>query len=144
MASAGVSWTVFDGGRGEAIVDIQQARLKTAVLTYQHTVNGAFTEVETLLFTYGNSQKYLQSIIDALQETEKALEKATSLYNAGLIDYLSVLDAQRQYNQMKDRVVSAKLQTAKSVVGLHKALGGEGRSNFVIVVTIQCLIPIHC
>ena len=125
MASAGVSWTVFDGGRGEAMVDIQEARLETSVLTYQHAVNGAFAEVETLLFAYGNSQKYQASITQAQQQTETALSKANALYNAGLIDYLSVLDAQRQHNMMKDRVVAAKLQTAQSVVGLHKALGGE-------------------
>lgn len=125
MASAGVSWTVFDGGRGEAMVDIQEARLETSVLTYQHAVNGAFAEVETLLFAYGNSKKYQASITEALQQTETALSKANALYNAGLIDYLSVLDAQRQHNMMKDRVVAAKLQTAQSVVGLHKALGGE-------------------
>lgn len=125
MASAGVSWTVFDGGRGAAMVDIQEARLETSVLTYQHAVNGAFAEVETLLFAYGNSQKYQASITQAQQQTETALSKANALYNAGLIDYLSVLDAQRQHNMMKDRVVAAKLQTAQSVVGLHKALGGE-------------------
>jgi NodT family efflux transporter outer membrane factor (OMF) lipoprotein len=123
--SVGVNWNVFDGGRGAALVDIQKSKAKNSLLSYQHTVNGAFSEVETVLYAYGNSQKYQRKVSEAAEESEKALSKARSLYRAGLIDHLSVLDAQRQHNMLKERIIAAQLQTAQSIVSVHKALGGN-------------------
>ncbi|PKH55960.1 hypothetical protein CXF83_12105 [Shewanella sp. Choline-02u-19] len=123
--SIGVSWNVFDGGRGDAIVEMQEARFDSSVLSYQHAVIAAFGEVETLLQGYGYSQQYVQLISEAEAETTNAVNKAKSLYKAGLSGYLSILDAQRQENMIKDRVVAAKLQTAHMTIGLHKALGGN-------------------
>ncbi|AXY03414.1 hypothetical protein D1115_21355 [Vibrio alfacsensis] len=44
---------------------------------------------------------------------------------AGLIDHLSVLDAQRQQRMTQDRQLAAKLQTAQVTVALYKSLGGN-------------------
>lgn len=124
-ASVGISWNVFDGGRGDAIVEMQQARFAASALGYQQSVNAAFGEVETLLQGYGYSQQYVQLVCEAEAATSSAVDKAKSLYRAGLSDYLSILDANRQHNIMRDRVVAAKLQTAHMTIGLHKALGGN-------------------
>ncbi|OLQ88175.1 hypothetical protein BIY22_08395 [Vibrio panuliri] len=123
--SVGVSWNVFDGGRGEAMVEINDARLESAMLGYQHTVNSAITEVDSMLFAYGRSQENQMRIEHARQSSEVALSKAKSLYRAGLVDHLTVLDAQRQYRLMLDRQVAAKLQTAQVTVGVYKSLGGD-------------------
>ncbi|AJR05431.1 hypothetical protein C9J03_09285 [Photobacterium gaetbulicola] len=125
LASVGVSWNLFDGGRTDAMIKLQESRFEASALTYQHAVNSAIGEVETLLNGYGNSQQYQSLLLEAEAETEEAVGKALSLYQAGLIDYLSVLDAQRQQHAMRDRVVAARLQTANMVVGLNKALGGD-------------------
>lgn len=122
---AGFSWDLFDGGRGEARVKAQEAGLEEAALTYQHTVNAAFNEVETALIAYGNSQQYRDQLHLASRQAELALGKARSLYRAGLVDHLRVLDAERQQNSLKDAEVVARLGTATNVVLLHKALGGD-------------------
>ena len=127
--SIGVSWALFDGGRGDAIVEMQAARFDASVLSYQQAVIAAFGEVETLLKGYGYSQQYVQLVSEAEIETTNAVDKAKSLYKAGLSDYLSILDAQRQQNMLRDRVVAAKLQTAHMTIGLHKALGGNWQVN---------------
>lgn len=125
VGSAGISWNVFDGGRGEALVEINESRFKSAALRYQHTVDGAFAEVDSMLFTYGRSQENQQRIDAANRSTDNAVMKAKSLYRAGLINHLAVLDAQRQQKLMQDRQIAAKLQTAQVTVGLYKALGGD-------------------
>ncbi|MEH6453915.1 MAG: efflux transporter outer membrane subunit [Psychromonas sp.] len=124
-ASAGVSWNVFDGGRGKARVDMNEARFESAALSYQHTVDSAIAEVDSALFAYGRSQQSQKRIEQALTATNRAVDKAKSLYKAGLIDHLSVLDAQRQQRMMQDRSVVAKLQTAQVTVSLYKSLGGD-------------------
>ncbi|MGF1684090.1 efflux transporter outer membrane subunit [Photobacterium minamisatsumaniensis] len=125
IANIGVSWNIFDGGRTEAMIDLQETRFRSSALAYQHAVNGAIGEVETLLNGYGNSQQYQMLITESQTETDIAVKKAKSLYRAGLIDYLSVLDAQRQQHVLQDRVIAARLQTANMAVGLNKALGGN-------------------
>ena len=125
IANIGVSWNLFDGGRNDALIEIQEARFKSSALSYQHTVNNAIGEVETLLNGYGNSQQYQTLLLESKAETDKAVKKAKSLYAAGLTDYLVVLDAQRQQHIIADRVIAAKLQTANVAVGLNKALGGD-------------------
>jgi len=124
-ASAGISWNVFDGGRGEALVEMNEARFKSAALNYQHTVDSAFVEVDSTLFAYGRSQQNQQRIDEATLAVDKAVSKAKSLYKAGLVDYLAVLDAQRQQKMMQDRQVAAKLQTANTAIAVYKSLGGD-------------------
>ncbi|MCR9366626.1 TolC family protein [Vibrio antiquarius] len=125
MGAAGVSWNLFDGGRGEAIEAINQARFDSATLSYQHTVEAALAETESSLFAYGRSQENQRRIDEALKATNNAVNKAKSLYRAGLIDHLSVLDAQRQQRMMQDQQVAAKLQTAHATIALYKSLGGD-------------------
>ncbi|WMN89277.1 efflux transporter outer membrane subunit [Vibrio parahaemolyticus] len=129
MGAAGVSWNLFDGGRGEAIEAINQARFDSATLYYQHTVDAALAETESTLFAYGRSQENQRRVNEALKATDNAVSKAKSLYQAGLIDHLSVLDAQRQQRMMQDQRVAAKLQTAQATIALYKSLGGDWTLN---------------
>lgn len=125
IGSVGIHWNVFDGGRSDALVALNEHRFKSSVLAYQQSVNTAITEVETWLMAYGNSQQYQASIALASDKAELALAKAHTLYQSGLIDHLQVLDAQRQQNALQDAEIVAQLQTWQSVVELHKALGGD-------------------
>lgn len=122
---AGISWNLFDGGRGAAMVDLQEAAFRESALAYQQVVNGAFNEVDTVLNAYANSQEYYRLINQADEQARLAVNKATSLYRAGLENHLSVLNAQRVSNNLQDAKVQARLNTATTVVMLHKALGGE-------------------
>ncbi|AYV20175.1 efflux transporter outer membrane subunit [Vibrio mediterranei] len=123
--AVGVSWNVFDGGRGEALVELNETRFDAAVLGYEHSVNTAITEVDSMLFAYGRSQQNEQRIQEALNASDNALSKAQSLYKAGLINHLALLDAQRQQRIMEDRLLAARLQTAQVTVGVFKSLGGD-------------------
>lgn len=94
-------------------------------MRYEQAVNAAFNEVETTLMSYGNSLRFYQQLETAAQQTQTAVAKANSLYKAGLIDYIQVLDAQRQDNTMQDALVTAQLNIASNVILVNKALGGD-------------------
>ncbi|MGF1697132.1 efflux transporter outer membrane subunit [Vibrio lamellibrachiae] len=123
--AAGVSWNIFDGGRGEAMVELNESRFKIAAMRYQHAVDSAFAEVDSALFNYGRAQENHDRIARANNASDVAVSKAKSLYRAGLVDHLSVLDAQRQQKMMQDRKIAASLQTAQATVLVYKALGGD-------------------
>ncbi len=80
-----------------------------------------------MLFAYGRSQQNELRIGEALSASERAVTKARSLYKAGLINHLALLDAQRQHRMMEDRTIAARLQTAQVTIGVYKALGGDWR-----------------
>ncbi|MGR5260358.1 efflux transporter outer membrane subunit [Vibrio astriarenae] len=123
--AVGVHWNVFDGGRSDALVEMNEARFDAAALNYQHVVDSAIKEVDTTLFAYGRSQENQVQLDNAVDAARNAVSKAESLYKAGLIDYLSVLDAQRQKRMLQDRQVAARLQSAQATVAVHKAIGGN-------------------
>lgn len=125
--SAGISWNVFDGGRSQAQVEMNESRFNAAALNYEHFVNSAIAEVDSALFAYGRSQQNRDQIDDALSAADVALSKAKSLYSAGLIDHVSVLDAQRQHRIMQDHQVVATLQAAQATISVYKSLGGDWR-----------------
>lgn len=113
VGSAGISWNVFDAGRGDAMVAFNEARFKSAVLEYQNRVDTAFKEVDSMLFTYGRSKENQAKVNVATNETAKAVDKAKSLYKAGLVDSFSVLDAQRQLNMMRINKLSPSFKPQK-------------------------------
>ncbi|EDP99364.1 hypothetical protein [Shewanella benthica] len=51
----------------------------------------------------------MQLVSEAEIETTNAVDKAKSLYKAGLSDYLSILDAQRQQNRDKMQCLALHL-----------------------------------
>ncbi|GAM71185.1 RND efflux system [Vibrio sp. JCM 19236] len=66
VGAAGIHWNVFDGGRGKAMVEMNEARFESAAMGYQHSVNSAVAEVDSLLFAYGRSQEHQKSIEKAI------------------------------------------------------------------------------
>ncbi|WP_394240781.1 efflux transporter outer membrane subunit [Vibrio astriarenae] len=128
-AGVGVKWNLFDGGRTQSLIELNEARLNSAVLNYQHSVNTAISEVEMLLKAYGDNHQYHRSMREAQQYGVQAFERAQALYSAGLIDQIELLDAQRQLLYLDERELLARSQSAQLVVQLHKALGGDWRDQ---------------
>jgi NodT family efflux transporter outer membrane factor (OMF) lipoprotein len=121
----GPKWNIFDAGRKKSIQRIAESNFRSAALSYEQSVFSAIGEVETLLVHYNNSQRYAELLRTADEHSEKAIERATSLYAAGLLRQLDLLDVQRQKNNVSDLVVVSRLQTVNAVVSLYKALGGN-------------------
>jgi len=45
-------------------------------------------------------------------------------YETGVIDFLSVLDAERQLLAQQDQLIQAQVLTATSLVAVYRSLGG--------------------
>jgi outer membrane protein TolC len=65
-----------------------------------------------------------ESLVQAVASNRQALELATSSYTQGLVDFLTVLDAQRQLDQAENTLARSDAQLAQSVIAISKALGG--------------------
>jgi len=119
-----VSWNLFDAGAVRRNIEIQNARQDQALSRYEQTVLRAQEEVENALVAYAREQRRRESIANAATAAERAAELARDQYQAGLVSFNNVLDAQRSLLALRDDLASSEGTLISNLVRLYKALGG--------------------
>ncbi len=119
-----VRWHLFDAGRVRANIAIQGARAERALAAYQKTVLTAVQEAHTALVNYANEQVRRQSLREAADADRTSLDLARQQYRQGLVDFLTVLDAQRSLLASEDALAQSDQAVANDLVAIYKALGG--------------------
>lgn len=124
-ASAGATYTIFQGGAGHANVRLSQAQRDAAVATYQKVIQTAFREVADALARRGT----INDEIGARQQQQAATADTYRLtearYKAGIDPFLTVLDAQRSYYSAQQAMVATKLGAAQNLVTTYQTIGGD-------------------
>lgn len=122
--ASGITAPIFSGGRLDAEYDRAQARYDELVANYRGTVLAGFRDVEDALA----AARFLAEIEAAQQEAaaqaDEAYRLAEAQYRAGAVDFLTVLDAQRNLFSAEDALVRARLARLNAAVSLYRALGG--------------------
>ncbi|MBU1052208.1 MAG: efflux transporter outer membrane subunit [Proteobacteria bacterium] len=115
---------VLDFGRRNSNVKITEAQQKQAVIQYVKTVKTAFKEVHDALIKIKTSGNKLSAQEEELKALERVLFLANKKYEVGVVDYLTVLDAQRGYLNSSLNLISYQTEVINSQIVLYKALGG--------------------
>lgn len=123
--SAGVqaSQTLYDGGRARAGVTVAQAGAAASRLVYERDVRLALRDVEDAFTTLNSERQRQASLTAAVDDSQKALDRAIRLYRSGLSAYLPVLTAQRAANQARDALALSQGGEVRGAIALYKALG---------------------
>jgi len=118
------SWNVLNYGRIKNQVRAQDARLQQALANYQSTVLSAAQEVEDNMaaFLHGRQQEAI--LAQNVEAAQRSLALASLRYREGYSDFQRVLDAQTALLAAQQRHVSARGGTARSAIGIYRALGG--------------------
>jgi NodT family efflux transporter outer membrane factor (OMF) lipoprotein len=119
-----VRWPLFDAGRIRSNVRVQDERQGQALLRYEKAFLTALEDVDGALVSYGKEEERRRSLADAAAANGRALETASSLYTAGLAEYLQVLDAQRSLYATQLQLAQSEAAVSTDLVALYKALGG--------------------
>ena len=123
-ASPGVTWSAFDIGRARARVRASTAATDEALASYDETVLRALEETENSFSNYHAQQERLIKLNTQAQESKRAADIARLRYREGVIDFLSLLDAERTQLQAEDAVAESERDVYIAVIALYKALGG--------------------
>jgi multidrug efflux system outer membrane protein len=115
---------LFQSGRGVGNVEVAEAQLRQAEIAYRRGVLQAYRETaDALVFT--------DKVRDFIRENEVRVDAAARLlslqrkrYEAGVNDYLEVLDAERQLFAAEIDLARARLNQREAYVELYRALGG--------------------
>jgi NodT family efflux transporter outer membrane factor (OMF) lipoprotein len=119
-----IQWSIFQGGRIRAQIEVTNARQEQAAILYERSILVALQEVEDALVAYAKEQAHRAELSDAVTANVKAVDLASQRYTQGLVDFLSVLDAQRSLYVSQDALVQSERRISEFLVALYKALGG--------------------
>lgn len=128
-AGPSISLPIFQGGALIANLRLSKAQQKEAALAYRRAVLVALRDVDNALAVYRTDQGRLAALDDASRAEQGALDLARDSYRKGIVTYLDVLDAERQWSESRQQAVQGELQTTTDLVALYKALGGGWRTG---------------
>lgn len=118
-------WPVFQGGRLRAAKATADAQQREALANYEQAVLRAFADSESAIAGYTAAGQAVAAVREAQQLAAEAESLAARLYRQGLVDYLALLDAQRQLATVDDALAAAEGEVLLAATRLYKALGGD-------------------
>jgi NodT family efflux transporter outer membrane factor (OMF) lipoprotein len=124
IIGASILAPIFQGGRLRANVRLTEARKAELVETYRKTVLVALQQVEDALAAVRSAAQRVSDLSTALQEARSAYRLSRIQYEAGAIDFSTLLDAQRTLFIAEDNLAIARFDRLIAAVDLVHALGG--------------------
>ena len=121
---AGITGPIFDAGRLRAQMEIQNAVLEQAYVMYEQAVLTALQDVENALVSLARNRERVKALTNAAESARNAAQLAQQRYSAGLIDFQSVLDTERNVLSVEDSLASTRADGVLALISLYKALGG--------------------
>jgi len=121
---AGLTWPVLDFGRVRSRISASEARAQQALAGYEQSVALALEETEGTLTQFTRSAQQSERFGAAAGDAQDAFRLASLRFDAGSVDFLVVLDAQRQALLTRDALVQAQVAQATGLVAVYRALGG--------------------
>ena len=119
-----VSFPLLDLGRVRQRVSLAQAIQAEAETRYTSVLLHAQEETQSAVVTYDRARERVRLLTEAVKSSDHALELAQQRFEAGLTDFLQVLDAQRTSLDAESQLASAQTAASTALVGLYKATGG--------------------
>jgi multidrug efflux system outer membrane protein len=121
-----VSFPLLDLGRVRQRVSVAQALRAEAETRYTETSLRAQEEAQSGAVAYDRARERVRILAEAVKSSEHALELAQQRFEAGLTDFLQVLDAQRTTLDAESQWATAQTAASTALVALYKATGGAG------------------
>ncbi|MNS23676.1 Toluene efflux pump outer membrane protein TtgI precursor [compost metagenome] len=119
-----ITWAAFDLGSVRARIRGANAEAEGALATYEQQVLLALEESENAFSDYGKRQQRLLSLIRQSESSRAAADLAATQYKEGVVDYLVLLDAQRERLNAEDAQALGETDQYRAIVAIYKSLGG--------------------
>ncbi|MDP8245808.1 MAG: efflux transporter outer membrane subunit [Candidatus Hinthialibacter antarcticus] len=123
-----ITWPIFHANSIRNNIKVQSARQEQSLARYEKSVLLAVKEVRDALVDYAQEQERNQSLANAADAAQMAVEVAQDQYKNGLADFYNVLDAQRSMLTFQDQLAASDGEIIANLVRIYKALGGGWRS----------------
>ncbi|WP_152222399.1 efflux transporter outer membrane subunit [Pseudomonas sp. SCB32] len=122
--SPSITWAAFDLGSVRARLRASKADADGALATYEQQVLLALEESSNAFSDYGKRQQRLVSLVRQSEASRNAAQQAGLQYREGTVDFLNLLDAEREQLAAEDAQALAEVDVYRGIVAIYKALGG--------------------
>ena len=116
---------IFRGGELSAEVDRLEAVKKQRLYEYGQTLLSAFQEVEDALIREQKQRESIARLEEQIALAEKAYNQLRLEYLNGTSNYLDVLTALDEVQQLQRDLLTAELTLVEYRIGLYRALAGS-------------------
>ena len=120
---------VFDHGRRKSVVELRTLQQQEAAVAYQKTVLQAWGEIDDALSGYTAQRQEAEHLKKREDSVRDAYELADAKYKAGVVDFLVVLDAQRNWLQARRDRADSEGALAIKWAAVNKAIGNTPASG---------------
>ncbi|MGF6758188.1 efflux transporter outer membrane subunit [Paraburkholderia sp. GAS42] len=125
-----ITLPIFEGGRLKGTLHLREAQQQEAAIVYKHTVLEAWREVDDALVVYDAEQRRRDRLTAVVALNQRALSIAQQRYKGGAVDFLNVLNVQKQLLDAQSNFEQSKATAAANLITLCKTLGGGWESTY--------------
>jgi NodT family efflux transporter outer membrane factor (OMF) lipoprotein len=115
---------LLDGGERRAEVERTVAARRERLAQYGQTVLEAFRDVEDALAQEANQVRRIRSLETQLTLARRTIQQLRSQYLNGVTDFIDVLTALRDQQQLERDLLTARLDRLAFRIALYRALAG--------------------
>jgi NodT family efflux transporter outer membrane factor (OMF) lipoprotein len=123
-AGPSLRWNIFDHGRIQNNVRIQDVRLQQLIENYQDTALQAARQVDDAAISVVKTAETDKLVSESVQAARRSLDIANIRYSEGYADFQRVIDAQRAYFTQTERQIINHSAHISAIINLYKSLGG--------------------
>jgi multidrug efflux system outer membrane protein len=123
-AGAGLLQPVFQAGRLQRNVEVQQARYDAALAEYQKAILNGYREVANTLVAIqklAETRRHQETGVTALAD---AADLARARYDSGLASYIEILTADQELFNRQLRLAQTRGAELRARAELYRTLGG--------------------
>jgi outer membrane protein TolC len=124
LGGPSLRWNLFDHGRIEGNIRVQDARLQQLIEAYRDSVRQAAREADDAATGLVKALEREHILREAAVAAERSLDLANVQYREGYTDFQRVLEAQRALFVQQENYLLSRSSAASSLIALYKALGG--------------------
>jgi len=119
-----IRWNLFNYGRINNQVRVEDALLQQLIVNYEDTVLRAHLEVEDSMIGFLRKQQEAGFLMDSVKASQRSVDLSMLQYKEGLVDYQRVLDSQRFLADQQDVWTATRGSAIINLIAMYKALGG--------------------
>lgn len=119
-----LSIPLFRGGQLRAAVEVARATRDASFANYQSAVLTAMEDVENGIVSLSQQRARSAKLSTAVAAYRQADQSSRVQYETGALDYLNLLDSQRQLYVAEGALIDSQLAVSIAYIALNKALGG--------------------
>ncbi|MCY7293931.1 efflux transporter outer membrane subunit [Alteromonas sp. a30] len=124
-----LNWSGLNYGRVRAGISIANANAQIALNEFEQTVINAINDMQLSLKNYALSQQHILISERHFKATENAVNIARERYKAGTINFLQMLDTERELLASRDQLAQSQEQNFLHLVDVYRSFNGALQVN---------------